>query len=131
MATITIDGETQTKSLTELEALLSSPDREKRRTAAEAMDVAREKAAPQFAASLNAIKGEALTLSKRRKWHSPLDWSLFISAIDREILAAMFAAAESVHGDFIATCRPRRACSGSSRWRILTLPRRSAPIRRK
>ncbi|HYP59555.1 MAG TPA: M3 family metallopeptidase [Thermomicrobiales bacterium] len=97
--TITIDGETRTTSLTELDSLLSSPDREKRRTAAEAMDVAREKAAPQFAASLNAIKGEALTLSKRRKWDSPLDWSLFISAIDREILDAMFAAAESVHGD--------------------------------
>ncbi len=97
--TITIDGETRTTSLTELDTLLSSPDREKRRAAAEAMDVAREKAAPQFAASLNAIKGEALTLSRRRKWESPLDWSLFISAIDREILDAMFAAAESVHGE--------------------------------
>jgi pepF/M3 family oligoendopeptidase len=98
-ASITIDGETQTKSLTELEALLSSPDREKRRIAAEAMDTAHEKAAPAFAASLNAIKGEALTLAKRRQWHSPLDWSLYVSAIDQDILEAMFAAAESVHGE--------------------------------
>lgn len=98
-AVIAIDGEERESSLTELETFLSSPDRNKRRAAAEAMDNARARAAHSFAASLNAIKGEALTLSKRRKWDSPLDWSLFVSAIDRDILDSMFAAAESVHGD--------------------------------
>jgi oligoendopeptidase F len=98
-AAVTIDGEMREMPLTELESLLTSPDREKRSAAAAAMDAARKEAAHSFAASLNAIKGEALTLSKRRRWESPLDWSLHISAIDREILDAMFAAAKSVHGD--------------------------------
>jgi pepF/M3 family oligoendopeptidase len=98
-AQITIDGETKSMSVTELDVFLSSPDRERRRAAAEAQDAARSAAAAAFAAFLNAIKGEALTLARRRRWDSPLDWSLFRSAIDREILDAMFAASESVHGD--------------------------------
>lgn len=97
--TIERNGEEVTVSLTELDSDLSSPDRETRRKAAEAANRAREAAAPHFAAALNAIKGEALTLSTRRKWDSPLEWSLHDSAIDRDILDAMFAAAESVHSE--------------------------------
>jgi oligoendopeptidase F len=96
---ITIDGETRTTSVTELEILLSSPDRARRKAAAKAQEAARSSAASAYASYLNAIKGEALTLARRRHWESPLDWSLFTSAIDRETLDAMFAAAESVHGD--------------------------------
>ena len=93
------DGKEVNVSLTELESDLSSPDRKARRKAAEAANRAREAAAPHFAAALNAIKGEALTLSTRRKWDSPLDWSLHESAIDHEILDAMLSAAEAAHGD--------------------------------
>ncbi len=39
--------------------------------------------------ALNAIKGEHISLSKRRDWNSPLDESLFNANIDREILGAM------------------------------------------
>ncbi len=42
-----------------------------------------------LAATLNAIKGEHISLSKRRDWNSPLDESLFSANIDREILGAM------------------------------------------
>lgn len=97
-ARIKRNGEEIVVALTELESDLTSPDRETRRKAAAAMDTAREAAAPHFASALNAIKGEALTLSTRRRWETPLDWSLHESAIDGEILDAMFAAAESVHG---------------------------------
>jgi len=99
VTTIVDEGETRTISVTELESWLSSPDRERRRLAAKAQEAAREQAAPTFATTLNAIKGEALTLARRRSWDSPLDWSLYISAIDREVLQAMFAAAETVHTD--------------------------------
>ncbi len=97
--TVVEDDKEKTVSLTELESWFSSSDRDRRQAAAVAQDSAREKAAPEFASALNAIKGEALTLSKRRNWESPLDWSLYISAIDRDVLSAMFAAAESVHGE--------------------------------
>jgi pepF/M3 family oligoendopeptidase len=98
-ATIERDGVEVTVSLTELESDFTSPDREKRSKAAEAEARTLESAAHYFAAALNAIKGEALTLSQRRKWDSPLDWSLFYSAIDRETLEAMFAAQEAAHGE--------------------------------
>jgi oligoendopeptidase F len=109
---ITIDGETRRTSVTELEILLSSPDRARRKAAADAQEAARSAAAASYAAFLNAIKGEALTLARRRKWDSPLDWSLFVSAIDREILDAMFAAAESVHGDLHRYLQAKAALLG-------------------
>jgi pepF/M3 family oligoendopeptidase len=96
-ATLERDGEVVTVSLTELESALTSPDRETRRRAVEAMDRTRKAAAPHFAAALNAIKGEALALSTRRNWSSPLEWSLHDSVIDQETLTAMFAAVESIH----------------------------------
>jgi pepF/M3 family oligoendopeptidase len=97
--TVVEDGVEKTISVTELDSWLTSADREHRRTAAMAQDKARELAAPEFASALNAIKGEALALAKRRNWESPLDWSLHISAIDRDVLQAMFTAVESVHAD--------------------------------
>ena len=111
-ATITLDGESKSVSITELDAELSSPDRSRRKAASEAMEAARESGASAFMLALNAVKGEALTLSRRRNWDSPLDWSLFVSAIDRDILAAMFSAAESVHGDLHRYLKAKAAMLG-------------------
>ena len=44
------------------------------------------------AACLNAVKGTALTLARRRGWPSVLDWSLDANRIDRPTLDAMLSA---------------------------------------
>lgn len=53
-----------------------------------------------MAAALNALKGESLTLSKRRGWDSPLDEVLFNNAIDRATLGAMHEATCAAFPDF-------------------------------
>lgn len=45
-----------------------------------------------IAGALNAIKGETITLSKRRGWSSPLEAQLFSQAVDRGTLDAMLEA---------------------------------------
>jgi oligoendopeptidase F len=99
-------------SVTELDSLLTSPDRDKRKAAAQAIETSRITAAPAFAQYLNAIKGEAITLARRRNWDSALKWSLFDCAIDMEILEAMFAASESVHGDLQRYLQAKAALLG-------------------
>ena len=53
-----------------------------------------------LAAALNGIKGEVLTLSKRRKWSSPLAQALFGDNISEDVLDAMMAAARESFPDF-------------------------------
>lgn len=47
-----------------------------------------------FAACLNNLKGETLTLNKRRKWKQPLDRALFSSRLDKKTLNALIKAIE-------------------------------------
>lgn len=44
------------------------------------------------AAALNAVKGEAIALNRRRGWHSPLDASLFANSVSRPTFEAMQSA---------------------------------------
>ena len=44
------------------------------------------------AAALNAIKGEAIALNRRRRWESPVDASLFANSVSRPTFEAMQAA---------------------------------------
>jgi pepF/M3 family oligoendopeptidase len=75
-------------------------DREVRRTAYEAELAAWRRSAVPIAAALNSVKGEVITLARRRGWQSPLDLSLFSNSIDREALEAMLAAARESFPDF-------------------------------
>ncbi len=47
-----------------------------------------------FAASLNNLKGETLTLNKRRNWNKAIDRALFSSRLNRETLTALIGAIE-------------------------------------
>ncbi len=89
MASITSTAYEGGLTLTELRAKASDPDRAVRKDAYERelrlLDV--HKAA--IAGSLNGVKGTVLTLEKRRGWNDPLDRSLFMSSIDREILGSL------------------------------------------
>ncbi|MER3413638.1 MAG: oligoendopeptidase F [Armatimonadota bacterium] len=46
-----------------------------------------------FAAAMNSVKGQVLTLSKRRGWDSPLDETLFYNNMDRQSLDVMLSSA--------------------------------------
>jgi pepF/M3 family oligoendopeptidase len=93
MVDLEVRGERKKLPMSAVRNLALEPDRQLRQTAYQAELAAWEAAAVPLAAAFNSIKGEVLTLSKRRGWESPLDAALFQNAIDRQILDAMFSAA--------------------------------------
>ena len=97
---VEIDGEMQTLPLTAAQNLAFSEDRDLRKRAYDAVLGALKKSSVPIAAALNAIKGETLTLSKKRGWDSPLDMVLFNNAMDRETLDAMMDACKEAFPDF-------------------------------
>ncbi len=94
MAAVTSTAVSGGKTLTELRALASSPDRNVRRDAWEREIRLLDEHKCAVAAALNGVKGTVLVLEKRRGWADPLDRSLFSSCIDREILSALIGAIE-------------------------------------
>lgn len=107
-----LDGELKTLPLTAAQNLAYHQDRDVRRRAHEGVLQTLEKAAVPIAAALNAIKGETLTLSRRRGWDDPLDMVLFDNAIDRETLDAMMEATRSAFPDFRRYLRARARALG-------------------
>jgi oligoendopeptidase F len=95
-----LKGEVQELPMSAVRNLAFDPDRDIRRRAYEAELAAWEKAALPIAAAMNSIKGEVNSLSKRRKWTSPLELTLFQSNIDQETLDAMMEAAYESFPDF-------------------------------
>jgi pepF/M3 family oligoendopeptidase len=87
-----LDGEMRERSLSDIDNLRLHPDRDVRRRGHEAAAEARRALAIPLAAAMNGVKGQQLTLSRRRDWAEPLDAALAANAIDRVILDAMFAA---------------------------------------
>ena len=71
-----------------------------RRAAYEAEMVAWPKVEVSVAAAMNAIKGEANTVNRRRHWDSPLDASLFANSVSRATFDAMQAAVRASLPDF-------------------------------
>lgn len=104
--------------------LARDPDREVRRRAYEAELAAWERAALPIAAALNSIKGQVLTLNRRRGWASPLDASLFDNGIDRATLDAMMTAAREFFPDFRRYLRAKARLLGVERlaWYDLFAP---------
>ena len=111
---VEIDGEMQTLPLTAAQNLAFSEDRDLRKRAYHAVLDTLKKSSVPIAAALNAIKGETLTLSKKRGWDSPLDMVLFDNAMDRETLDAMMDACKEAFPDFQRYLKARA--------RVLDLP---------
>ena len=91
---ITSSASDDGKTLIELRALASHPDREVRKDA-----YLREKAILKehetaLAYSLNGVKGTTLLLEERRGWKSPIERSLFTSRISDKALSALISAIE-------------------------------------
>ncbi len=97
---VKVEGQPQDLPMSMVRNLAYEPDRETRRRAYEAEIDAWKKSAIPIAAAMNSIKGATLLLSKKRKWDSPLDETLFDNNIDRQTLDAMMTAAHESFPDF-------------------------------
>jgi oligoendopeptidase F len=64
------------------------------------------------AAALNAVKGEAITVDRRRHWESPLDASLYANSVGRKTFDAMQAAVTASLADFRGWMRAKAALHG-------------------
>ncbi|MCS6839373.1 MAG: M3 family oligoendopeptidase [Roseiflexus sp.] len=124
MVPIERDGQVVELPMSQVRNLARDPDREVRRRAYEAELAAWERAALPIAAALNSIKGQVLTLNRRRGWASPLDASLFDNGIDRATLDAMMTAAREFFPDFRRYLRAKARLLGVERlaWYDLFAP---------
>jgi oligoendopeptidase F len=83
---------TTTLPLTAVRGLATDPDPVVRRAAYDAELAAWPTVATAAAAALNAIKGEANIVNRRRHWASPLDASLYANNVSRPTFDAMQSA---------------------------------------
>jgi pepF/M3 family oligoendopeptidase len=90
-----LDGRSQKLPMPALINLRSHPEEETRRRAYEAENVAWDSVRETLAACLNGVKGEAITLNKRRGREDALHSALDAARIDRPTLEAMLAAMEA------------------------------------
>jgi pepF/M3 family oligoendopeptidase len=82
------------------------------------------------AAAMNAIKGEANAVNRRRNWGSPLDASLYANNVDRRTFDAMQAAVAASLPDFRRWMRRKarlHGYEGGLKWRDHVAPLPSAP----
>jgi pepF/M3 family oligoendopeptidase len=89
---IELDGEKKQLPLTVVRNMAYDSDVEVRKKAYEAELLAYRKIEDSVAACLNGIKGEVITLSKKRGYSSPLEETLLNSRMDNETLEAMLTA---------------------------------------
>jgi oligoendopeptidase F len=93
-----LDGETE--PITVLRGVATDPDRDRRHRAYQAEVAAWRTVASPMAACLNGIKGEAVTVNRRRHWEDALAPALWANAVTRPALEAMQAAAVASFPDF-------------------------------
>ena len=97
-AEVTVSGgEPRRLPMPAVRGLASHPDPTTRRAAFDAELAVWPSIAMPVAAALNAVKGEANVVNRRRHWDSPLDASLFANSVSRPTYDAMTAA---VHRSF-------------------------------
>ncbi|MCW5851434.1 MAG: M3 family oligoendopeptidase [Anaerolineae bacterium] len=118
------EGETRKLPMSLIRALATDRDRETRRRAYEAELAAWPTVAVPLAAALNSIKGEVITLARRRRWPSPLDEALFDNNVDRPTLDAMMGAARDAFPHFRRYLRAKARLLGASQlpWYDLFAP---------
>ncbi|GAB4276722.1 MAG: M3 family oligoendopeptidase [Candidatus Promineifilaceae bacterium] len=109
---VEIDGKEQTLPLPAAQNLYYNPDRAVRQQAYEAINKALQSVTEPMAMALNSIKGETLTLSRRRGWETPLDAVLQENVMDRKTLDAMMAATRNAYPDFQRYLKARAKALG-------------------
>ena len=83
-----------TKTVTELRQLAYSPQRKIRQKAFELEKSAWKSVETVLAASLNGVKGHAVTLERRRGWSDPLDLSVLQARLSRKGLDSLISVME-------------------------------------
>jgi pepF/M3 family oligoendopeptidase len=99
-ATVELPDGPEVLPIFSVRALATDPHAAVREAAFRAELTAWAENAVPIAAAMNAIKGETLTLTRRRGWSSPLDAQLFGQAVDRGTLDAMLEAMVASLPDF-------------------------------
>lgn len=98
--------------VTAIRGLATHPDRLVRRAAHEAELRVWPTAAISASAALNAIKGEAVAVNRRRGWTDPLDASLFANNVSRATFDAMHEAISAALPDFRRWMRTKARVHG-------------------
>lgn len=110
--------------------LASNPDVRVRKAAYEAEMRAWPTIGVACAAAMNAIKGEANTVNRRRNWASPLDASLYANSVSRATFDAMQSAIHASLPDFRRWLRVKGQLNGDKNgvsWWNLLAPLSFAP----
>ncbi len=106
------DGRVERLGMAAVRNLCSNPDPAVRRAGYDAELAAWPQIAVVTAAAMNAIKGEAIAVNRRRHWASPLDASLFANSISRATFDAMHRAVLDSLGDFRGWMRTKARLLG-------------------
>lgn len=94
------DGHVERLPMPAVRGLATSPDPGTREAAYRAEIAAWPTIATPIAAAINAIKGEANVVNRRRRWATPLDASLYSNSISRATFDAMHSAIVASLPDF-------------------------------
>lgn len=100
MVELEAEGERKNLPMSAIRQLAYDEKRELRKAAYEAELASWKTHELPLAACINCVKGEVNTLSKKRKWDSPLQEALFSARIDQEVLEVMLLAAKESFPDF-------------------------------
>ena len=113
-ADVSIDGVVDTLPINTVRGMATDPDQRVRRAAYDAELRAWPTIEVPVAAAMNAIKGEANVVNRRRNWDSPLDASLFANAVSRTTFDAMQSAVSTALPDFRRWMTAKAALHGDS-----------------
>ena len=108
------DGSAATLPMSAVRGLATNRDATLRRAAFEAEQGAWSSVAVPLASALNAFKGEANALNRRRGWHDSLDPALFTNNVDRRTLDAMQEAVVASLPDFARYNRAKARLLGGA-----------------
>ena len=106
------DGTTPRLPMPAVRGLATSPDTAVRKAAYDAELTTWPTVATPVAAAMNAIKGEANAINRRRSWDHPLDASLFANSVSRATFEAMQAAVTASLPDFRRWMRTKASLHG-------------------
>jgi pepF/M3 family oligoendopeptidase len=95
-----VDGEKRLFPMSAIRAYRLDADASLRKRAFEAEIPVWQRSEVPITAALNSIKGEVLSVARRRGWESPLQAALFDHGIDMETLEAMHTASHESFPDF-------------------------------
>ncbi|MBI4882953.1 MAG: M3 family oligoendopeptidase [Actinobacteria bacterium] len=125
-ATVTMpDGTTPAMPMAAIRGLATHADPAVRRAAYEAELASWPTVAPVCAAAMNAVKGEANVVNRRRGWESALAASLFANSVSRETFDAMQHAITDSLGDLRGWMHSKARLhghSGALPWHDLVAP---------